>query len=66
MTPIPPLCSAVAVQLHCPAVVVHVAIHPMAEKILAILSHVTGTDETVRHAAANGNVMLPLVIVPSV
>ena len=66
MTPIPPLCSAEAVQLHCPAVVVHVAFQPMAEKMFAILSQATATDETERHEGANGKVMVPLVVVPSV
>ena len=52
--------------MHLPFVSTHVALQPMAEKMFAILSQVTATDETERHEGANGKVMVPLVVVPSV
>ena len=64
----PPDWLAVAVQLHWPLALVEQAavVQPRAWMSPAILEHSTGVDETVRHAAFNGKVMEPVVVVLSV
>jgi hypothetical protein len=66
-TPTLPGWLAVAEQLHWPlALFEQVAVaQPAAVKRLPILAHSTLTDETDRHAALNGNVMEPVVVVLS-
>jgi hypothetical protein len=66
-TPIPPVWLASAEQLHWPlASLEQVVTQPVALKALPILEHSTLTDETIRHEAANGNLMEPVVVVLSV
>ena len=63
----PPGWLAGAVQLHWPLVLEHVVVvlQPRIGKRLAILEHSVRTDETVRHALLNGNLMEPFVTVLS-
>ena len=67
-TPMLPLWLAVAAQLQWPLESFEqVAVaQPSAVMAPAALSHATLTDETERHAAANGNVTEPVVTVLSV
>jgi hypothetical protein len=66
IAPSPPCCSAVSAQLHWPSPPVHLATsQPAAMKMAPILSQLTGTEETERHAALSGNETLPVVVVLS-